>query len=216
MKTHTWAEKIDKIVFKIMYFFSLAAGLALVLIAVLSTVDSLGTTIFSSSLPNGTDWVAYLNIPVVFLSMGFIQVERGNTVVDLISNKFPKPVQKAVKVFGYLLGTAMCAYLFRCELNLMMDKLTSNTKSSAAANAFVVWPFALVIALGYLLVALAFLWSVFREFLIAPERRMGALPVPEANDFGQAQGQENKKDLETGFDEQKASSVKKKDRKGDK
>ncbi|MBQ6369656.1 MAG: TRAP transporter small permease [Parasporobacterium sp.] len=180
MKTHVWAEKIDRIVFKIMYGFSLAAGLALVLIAILSTADSLGTTIFSKSLPNGTDWVAYLNIPVVFLSMGFIQVERGNTVVDLLSNNFPKGLRKAVKVFGYLLGMAMCVFLCKCEFSLMMDKLTSGTRSSSAANAFAVWPFAAVIAIGYLLVALAFLWSLFREFLIAPERRMGALPQPAA------------------------------------
>ena len=204
MKVHAGAEKVDKIVFKIMYIFSLVAALALVLIAVLSTVDSLGTTIFSKSLPNGTDWVAYMNIPVVFLSMGFIQVERGNTVVDLISNKFPKVLQKAVKIFGYLLGAAMCAFLFKCELDLTIDKLTSGTRSSAAASAFAVWPVAAIIALGYLLVALAFLWSVFREFLIAPERRMGALPVPPEKDFGQAKGKDNKADVESGYDSTKS------------
>lgn len=180
MKVHAWAEKIDRIVFKIMYGFSLAAAVALILIAVLATVDSLGTAIFSQSVPNGTDWVTYLNIPVVFLSMGFIQVERGNTVVDLLSNKFPKAVQKVIKIFGYALGAFLCGYLCKCEFSLMMDKLTSGTKSSSAGNAFLVWPFAAIIAIGYLTVAVAFLWSVFREFWIAPERRMGAMPVAEA------------------------------------
>lgn len=180
MKIHAWAEKIDRIVFKIMYGFSLAAAVALIIIAVLSTVDSLGTAIFSKSVPNGTDWVTYLNIPVVFLSMGFIQVERGNTVVDLLSNKFPKVIQKGVKIFGYALGTFLCAFLCKCEFSLMMDKLTSGTRSSSAGNAFPVWPFAAIIAIGYLTVAVAFLWSIFREIWIAPDRRMGALPPQEA------------------------------------
>lgn len=176
-----WAEKVDKVVFKFMYGASILAGLSLIVAAILCTVDSLSTKIFSFSLPNGTDWVTYLNIPIVFLAMGYIQVERGNTVVDLVSKKFPTWLQKAVQVFGCLLGAAISAYLAYCEFTLTLDKLSAGTKASSAANSFVVWPFALVIAIGYALVAIAFLWSIFRVILIPPERRQGALimEIPE-------------------------------------
>lgn len=175
MKSCKWAEAVDKVVFKFMYGVSILAAIALILTAVLCTVDSLSAKILSYSIPNGTDWVTYLNIPIVFLAMGFIQVERGNTVVDLVCSKFPKGMQKVVQVFGYLLGTFISGYLAVCEFDLTGQKLATGAKASAAGNSFVVWPFALIIAIGYLLVAIAFIWCIFRVFLIPPEKRQGAL-----------------------------------------
>lgn len=128
MKVCKWAEAVDKVIFKFMYGVSILAGIALIITALLCTVDSLSAKIFSYSIPNGTDLITYLNIPIVFLAMGFIQVERGNTVVDLISNKFPKPVQKAVQIFGYLLGAFISAYLAVCEFNLTSQKLSQGRR----------------------------------------------------------------------------------------
>lgn len=189
MKVNIKAEKIDKVIFKIMYAVSICAGLALMIAAVLCSVDSISTKVFSWSVPNGTEWVTYLNIPIVFLAMGYIQVERGNTVVDLVSNKFPKALNKFVQILGCLLGVGISVFLMYCEYTLMVTKFSSGTRASAAAGSFVVWPFALIITLGYLLVAVAFLWSIFRILLIAPERRMGALVPPAAE-----QDDRNKKD----------------------
>lgn len=169
------AEKIDKVVFKFMYWVSIIAAIALILAAVLCTVDSLSTKIFSFSIPNGTEWVTYLNIPIVFLAMGFIQVERGNTMVDLVSKKFPPVLQKIVETFGCILGACLSGFLAYCEFDLTLDKIATGAKASSAASAFVVWPFSLAIAIGYALTAISFLWCIFRVFLIPPERRQGAL-----------------------------------------
>lgn len=177
-----WAEKVDKVVFKFMYYVSILAAIALVIAALLCTVDSLSTTIFSRSVPNGTAWVSYLNIPVVFLAMGFIQVERGNTIVDLLFKRFPKPMKTVIEFFGCLLGFAISAYLAYLQFGLTMDKMSTGAKASSAANSFVIWPFALVICIGYGLVAISFLWCIFRIFLIPPERRQGALVMPDDDD----------------------------------
>lgn len=175
----TVAEKIDKVIFKFMYGVSFLAGLSLILAAVLCSVDALSSKIFSFSIPNGTEWVTYLNIPIVFLAMGFIQVERGNTTVDLLSKKFPPVFQKIIQIFSCVLGFAISAFLAYCEFDLTLDKLTAGTKASSAGHSFVIWPFALVIAIGYALVAIAFLWCIFRIILIPPEKWQGAFIMPE-------------------------------------
>jgi TRAP-type mannitol/chloroaromatic compound transport system permease small subunit len=190
MKVCIWAEKVDKIVFKFMYFVSVLAGISLIIAALLCTVDTLSARIFSYSLPNGTDWVTYLNIPIVFLAMGFIQVERGNTVVDLLSSKFPETLEKVVQIFGSVIGVCISLFLAYCEFTLTISKLSTGAKSSSAGNAFVVWPFALIIAIGYLLVGISFLWGIFRIILIAPERRMGAF-IPEAGMEGEISAESN-------------------------
>lgn len=180
MEPVTVAEKIDKVVYKIMYIVSLFAALSLVIAALVCTVDSLSTKIFSYSLPNGTEWVTYLNIPIVFLAIGFIQVERGSTTVDIVSQKFPAGLKKVLEFVGYLLGFVISGFMTYCEINLTITKIATGAKSSAAAVAFHVWPFALTIAIGYGMAAIAFLWCLFRMFLIPPEKRQGAmLPPPE-------------------------------------
>lgn len=188
MKIHKRAETVDKIIFKIMKGVSWLAGISLLAVAVLCTIDALSAKFLSVSVPSGTDWVTYMNIPVVFLSMGFIQVERGNTVVDLLSCKFPKKVEKVVKVAGYAIAVFMCAFLGKCGFDMMLDKLQKHTLSSGQMSAFPVWPFALIVALGYTLAAVSFFWCILREFLIAPERRMGALPPGEMSETGAPQG----------------------------
>ena len=179
MEPVTVAEKIDKVVYKIMYIVSLFAALSLVVAALVCTVDSLSTKIFSYSLPNGTEWVTYLNIPIVFLAIGFIQVERGSTTVDIVSQKFPNGLKKVLEFIGYLFGFVISAFLTYCEINLTITKITTGAKSSSAAIAFPVWPFAMVIAIGYGMAAIAFLWCLFRMFLIPPEKRQGAMVPPE-------------------------------------
>ncbi len=173
------AKRIDQIFFKMMWGVSVLSGISLFAVAILCTVDALGGKIFSVSIPNGTEIVTYLNIPVVFFSMAFIQVERGHTTVDLFSGRFPRAVQTVIHLIGYLLGMLICAYVGYCSIILTADKYATHAKASAAASSFSVWPFALVTAAGFWLIAVSFFWCVFREFLIPPAERMGAMIMPE-------------------------------------
>ena len=59
------AKRIDKVMFKAMWGVSLLSGLSLFIVAILCTVDALGGKFFSASIPNGTEIVTYLNIPVL-------------------------------------------------------------------------------------------------------------------------------------------------------
>lgn len=176
------AKRIDKIFFKVMWGVSVLSGVSLFAVAILCTVDALGSKIFSASIPNGTEIVTYLNIPVVFFSMAFIQVERGHTTVDMFSAHLPRGVQTVIHLIGYLLGMAICAYVGYCSFKLTVDKYTTHAKASAAASSFAVWPFAFVTAVGFMLIAVSFFWCIFREFLIPPAERMGALPIPQQED----------------------------------
>ncbi|MBQ8663958.1 MAG: TRAP transporter small permease [Eubacterium sp.] len=180
MKIHARAEKVDKIIFKIMYAVSVLAGISLMVVAVLCTVDALASKFLSFSIPSGTDWVTFLNIPIVFLAMGYIQVERGNTAVDILSSKYPPKIGKMIRVGSCIVATLICVFLGYCGFEVMMDKIVKHTLSSAQMSAFPVWPFALMVAVGYSLAAVSFFWCIIREFLIPPERRMGAMPpAPE-------------------------------------
>ena len=113
-KRHEKLSRIDRIVNRCMWGISIISGICLVITAVLCTCDALLSKFFSVSIPNGTEWVTYLNIPVVFFAMAYIQIDRGHTTVDLLCSKFPQKVQKVIKVVGDVLGTVMTSS--ECDL----------------------------------------------------------------------------------------------------
>lgn len=181
-KTYKWAEKVDKIIFKSLWGVSVLSGGSLLIVAILCTVDALGAKIFSHSIPNGTEWVTFLNIPVVFFAMGFIQVERGHTTVDLLSAKFPPIVQKGIRIVGDAIGILICFYVGYSEITLTVDKYGTLARASSSSTSFLVWPFALIIAIGFFAVGIAFLWCLIREFILPEAKRMGALPSESTED----------------------------------
>ena len=176
-ETSTVAKKIDKIIFRFMWVFAVLAGASLIFIAVLATANAVGSKVFSKGITNATELVTYFNIPVVFLAMGFLQVERGNTVVDFFLGKFPKVVQLIIITIGRAAGVAICAYTGYASLTLAIDKFQLKTRAAAAANSFYVWPFAMVVAFGLFMMAFAFLWTLIREFIIPEEERCGYVPT---------------------------------------
>lgn len=190
----TLVKKIDRGVFYVFKGLSYVSAVALIAVAVLCTANVLTTKLFKFGIANATEMVTYLNIPVVFLAIAFIQVERGHTSIDLLLDKFPKLVQQVIMFLAYLLGTAVCTFIGWREVVLTMDKFATMAKSSQARTAFVVWPFAAIVAIGFITLAVAMLWCAIREFIIPREERAGYTPPPAPANFDE---------LEDGDDQQK-------------
>lgn len=162
--------RLDNGIFKVMKVISYASAVCLLVITILSTFDVFSSKLFHSGITNATDIVTYLNIPVVFLSAAYVQLERGHTHIDLIYTHFPKPVQKLIHIIGNLAGIGVSGFCCFRAVVLTMSKIDTVAKSSSAASAFIIWPFAALIALGFLLLSVAFFWSLIRE-LFLPERQ---------------------------------------------
>lgn len=169
-------KRIDKIVFQFFRILSFASAAALVAVAVLCTANVFTTKLFKFGILNATDLVTYLNIPVVFLAIAFIQVERGHTNIDLLLDKFPKLIQQIIMFLSYLLGCAVCAFIGWREVTLTAEKFANLAKASQARTSFVVWPFAAIVAIGFITLAIAMLWCALREFVIPKEERCGYMP----------------------------------------
>ena len=169
--------RLDDTIFNVMKAVSYVSAVCLLIITVLSTFDVAASKIFKHGITNATDIVTYLNIPVVFLSTAFVQLERGHTHIDLIYTHFPKSVQKLIHTVGNLLGLIVSIFIGYRAVLLTATKFSSVEKSSSAASAFIVWPFSALIALGFFLLAAAFLWSLIREYVLPP--RTFFYPEPE-------------------------------------
>lgn len=171
--------RFDNGIFNVMKWISYISAVCLLVITLLSTADVVASKIFNHGITNVTEIVTYLNIPVVFLSAAYVQLERGHTHIDLIYTHFPAWGQKVVHTVGNLLGVGVSAFIgYRAVLSTI-QKFSVVEKSSSAASAFVVWPFAVIIAIGFLLMAVAFLWSLVREFVLPPRMEFDPAAAPE-------------------------------------
>lgn len=171
--------RFDNGIFNVMKWISYVSPVCLLVITLLSTADVVASKIFSHGITNATDIVTYLNIPVVFLSAAYVQLERGHTHIDLIYTHFPQWGQKTVHTVGNILGVGVSAFIGYLAVLSTVQKLKIVEKSSSSASAFVVWPFAAVIAIGFLLMAAAFLWNLVREFVLPPRMEFAPPEAPE-------------------------------------
>lgn len=177
--------RFDDGIFNVMKWISCISAVCLLVITLLSTADVVANKIFDHGITNATEIVTYLNIPVVFLSTAFVQLERGHTHIDLIYVHFPMWAQKLIHTVGNILGVGISGFIGYRAIILTIQKFTTVAKSSSAINSFVIWPFVAIIALGFALMAVAFLWSLFREFLLPPRMNFDPASDEEPGKEGQ-------------------------------
>lgn len=180
---HPALVRFDDVIFNIMKWISYISAVCLLVITLLSTADVVASKFFNHGITNATDIVTYLNIPVVFLSAAYVQLERGHTHIDLIYTHFPMWGQKLIHTVGNILGVGVSAFIGYRAILSTVQKFQIVEKSSSSASAFIVWPFAAIIAIGFLLMAVAFLWSLVREFVLPPREGFDPAAAPD-DDFG--------------------------------
>ncbi len=180
-------NRIDHAIFNVYKVISYVSAVALVAVAVICTANAFTSSVLKFGITNSTELVTYLNIPVVFLSLAFIQLERGHTSIDLLVGHFPAIVQRVLATLGYLIGIAISAFIGYRSVVLTINKYNLSEKASAARNSFVIWPFAAVVALGFLLLAVAMVWWIIREWTIPKEEQAGYTPPPAPASFDDEQ-----------------------------
>ena len=72
---------------------------------------------------------------------------------------------QAIKKLNYpLIGTAICALISWRAVVQMGKHITRHTMSSVSGAGFALWPFSLMTAIGFALLAISFLWSIVRQY----------------------------------------------------
>lgn len=167
-KTPDWFVRADSKVMLVYKAASYIALLCLVAIMLIAFIDVIGEKLSKlglpvSGIPYYSDWVAYLHVPVVFMSVGFITVERGHTVVDILTSKFHAVIRRITEYFSMILGVAISAFLFyRATWVLLPDIMEHGVTIANSSYSPPSWPFAAVYCIGLLLMTFSFLWALLR------------------------------------------------------
>ena len=169
--------KVDNIIMKFVRFLSYLSAICVVVIMCVAFFNVIGEKVFTTGIPNANEIVQYTHVPLVFLTAGFVTLDRGHTSVDLLSRKFPKGVRAFFTNMGFVLGAAICTFM-GCRGCVLTGRYISNhMKSSTTGGGFLLWPFALVFSIGLFILAFTFAWSIVRYF--APK-----VDLPTEDDSG--------------------------------
>lgn len=159
--------KADSIIVKVIRYISYVSAVCLVGIMFVAFFNVLGEKILHKGIPSSTEIVKYLHVPVVFLSAAYVTLDRGQTSIDLLSQKFPVKLQKIINIFSFILGAAISAFVGSRGIAQMLKHISTHAKSAVTGFGFALWPFSFLFSLGFFMLAFSFLWSIVR--IVAPK-----------------------------------------------
>ncbi len=122
-----------------------------------------------TGIPASTEIVSYLHIPVVFLAAAYVTLDRGHTRIDMVSSKLPKIVEKVLITVGFLLGIGICSFISWRGFVQMGKFIVRHKMSSVTGVGFPLWPFALIMSVGFALLALSFIWAIVKQYAMKDE-----------------------------------------------
>ena len=184
-------EKVDNTVCKMLRVIAYVSAVCLVLIMLVAFFNVLGEKLgkhisWISGIPASTEIVQYLHIPVVFLAAAYVTLERGHTNIDLVSSKLPGLVQKIVRIIGNLIGIGVCGLIAWRGFVQMGKFIARHKMSSVSGVGFPLWPFALILSVGFVLLALSFIWAIVREITGYQPPAPAGPDAPEIEEGGEA------------------------------
>lgn len=156
--------KVDRTIVSVVRVISYLSAVFLIGIMFVAFFNVLGEKILHQGIPGSTEIVKYLHVPVVFLSAAYVTLDRGQTAIDLLSQHFPKAIRTVTTTFNFLLGAAISVFIGYRGLVQMGKHLKTHARSSVTGFGFPLWPFSFIFALGFFMIAFAFLWSIVRYF----------------------------------------------------
>ena len=160
---HPGFARADAIVLKVLRWISYPPAILLLIIALLATVNVITSKLFHVIVPSANDWITYLMIPIVFLSLGHVHLDRGLVVVDFLNKHYPKWLLTVIDIISHICLIALSIFMAYRQFLLMIDKFKIKEMSSTDAGHFYMWPFAGLLALGLAIFTFTSFWSILRD-----------------------------------------------------
>ena len=155
---------VDGFYTRLTRWFSYLAGAALLVIVVICVIDVISWKFFSWPFPSQQGLVKHLNVALVFLAVGYVQMERGSVAIELLQDSFGlRGVGKlAVRVFASVLGAGVCLFCAYRGWFLLSDLFHTHAVDTGVWR-FPIWPFEMTMVVGWFLLGVAFLFTVARD-----------------------------------------------------
>lgn len=135
------------------------AGLTLILMLLLVVGNAL-IRIFYHPFPGTTEVVGWLAALTTAFALGYTQLHKGNVVLDMITKRFPRRLQKILEGI-FSLGTAMFFGMAGWKI-VSYGFTLKNSGYLSETLRIAYYPFVLVMSLGFLGLTLTLLLDLIK------------------------------------------------------
>ena len=167
--------------------FSLISTIALIVVMLMAVVDVVGGKLFHKPFAPAYELTQMFSIPLVFFTVGVVQMGRGMMRIDLIANHFPGWLQRAINLIAGLLGVGFCGFLtYRSWVYTFGTLLPSHIKTTGNIKV-AEWPFGIMLVFGLAMLTVAFVFTTLRaifDYEVLPDLTPDQLMAGE----GRAEG----------------------------
>lgn len=132
------------------------SSVTLVLLALIGTVDVIGTWLLNAPVPAAREISSELLSILIFFAFGYAQLKREHVAVDLIYVRFPSRLRALVDGLALVIGLVLFATMtWRFTLSALDSFAIKET--AAALVTYPIFPFKAAVAIASLVATLEYL-----------------------------------------------------------
>ena len=166
MASKNWILPVEDKILSIDKYLSYIAAIFGALIMLIATVDVITAKIFSVSVPAGKQMIEEFNVIIVFLAIPYVAIERGHINIALFDRWMSKSFARIMKLFGHALGVLVSGFCTWRSWILVADSFAQRSYKYGAID-FPLWPFQMVVLLGFALLTISFIVLFIKELTIS-------------------------------------------------
>lgn len=158
----------EAVMTKIIRWFVILSAASAAAMMVIAVVDVVGSKVFNYPLKGAAEFIEELNVLLVFLAIGYVELERGHIRIAVLEKFMFKGLIHILNLFRYLIGILVIGILSWRTLIFGQKMLATGVTKNSPID-FPIWPSAMVVFLGFAFLTIAFILLLGKEIIAGPK-----------------------------------------------
>lgn len=133
------------------------SSIALFCMMLLSNSDVVGRYFFLRPIEGTFEMVGVLLVIVASCGLGWCQLLKGNIMIDIVYKRFGRRGRAILDIFTFLTSIAVCVIVAWQASLIVGEYIVKEVGARTSSLGVILWPFVLLMALGFALVAIVFI-----------------------------------------------------------
>jgi TRAP-type C4-dicarboxylate transport system permease small subunit len=138
------------------------SSICLFVMMFIGVADVICAKLFNFGIPSVYEFMAVLNVPLVFLAIGFVTLERGHMTINVIENKTSEKTKAIMNLNGIILSVFISAFMSWRSIVMFIQHITCATENQGSVR-FPLWPVSLSIVIGCILLTIGFCLVLIKD-----------------------------------------------------
>jgi TRAP-type C4-dicarboxylate transport system permease small subunit len=168
LKSKNLLPSVETGVTSVNKWLSIGAAVFGALIMIIATVDVISAKVFKTSVPNGKQFIEEFNVLLTFLAIAYVTHERGHIRITILEQWLSARVGHICRLFGHVVGALCIGFCTWRAVALLQDSFAKHAYKHGVLD-FPLWPFQMVVLLGFALLTITFIMLFVKEVRASPK-----------------------------------------------